>query len=52
MGGLIESWCFVCVCVCLGCEVFVYFVLESVYCLTINDVLGEPVPVADGLREI
>ena len=41
-----------CVCVSLGCEVFVYSVLECVYCLAINDVLGEPVPVANGLWEV
>ena len=41
-----------CMCVCLGCEVFVYSVFKCVYCLAINDVLGKPVPVADGLREV
>ena len=41
-----------CMCVCLGCEVFVYFVLKCVYCLAIDDVLREPVPVADGLWEV
>ena len=30
----------------------VNFVFERVYCITIDDVLGEPVPVADGLGEI
>ena len=41
-GGLSESGCFVCVCVCVSCEVFVYSVLKCVYSLAINDVLGEP----------
>ena len=39
-------------CVCLGCEVFVNSVFECVCCLAINYVLGEPVPVANGLREV
>ena len=41
-----------CVCECLVCEMFVYSVLECVYCLAINDVLGELVPVAYGLWEV